>query len=133
MGAQLEREACKSALVDDHAYELEFEDTSGDSLDLDRWLPYRLPRLPIDARDFHVYAAEWTRQQVAFFVDGEPAKTVRQSPAYPMQLMLGIYEFPPEDDAAELVPAAYPKAFVIDYVRGYRAADREELDLRCTA
>ena len=285
MGAQLEREACKSALVSDHAYELEFEDTfSGDSLDLDRWLPYYLPhwstrersaaryelagghlrllitqdqqpwcpeldgevrvsslqtglhagplgsrigqhrfhpdavvreeqpsvrlytpqygrielrakavddpramvalwligyedeparsaeicvceifgrdvgkesaavgmgvhpfgdpsivddfsavRLPIDARDFHVYAAEWTREQVVFLVDGEPAKTVRQSPAYPMQLMLGIYEFPPEDEAVELAPAAYPKAFVIDYVRGYRSADREERNLRCTA
>jgi Glycosyl hydrolases family 16 len=46
--------------------------------------------LPIDAREFHVYAAEWTRDEVAFFVDGELVKTVRQSPAYPMQLMLGI-------------------------------------------
>ena len=51
-------------------------------------------RVPIDVREFHVYAAEWTREQVAFFVDGEPVKTVPQSPVYPMQLMLGIYEFP---------------------------------------
>jgi Glycosyl hydrolases family 16 len=78
--------------------------------------------LPIDARDFHVYAAEWMRDRVTFFVDGERVKTVRQSPAYPLQLMLGIYEFPPENDAA---PGAgsYPKAFVVDYVRGYRLAD----------
>jgi hypothetical protein len=79
-------------------------------------------RLPIDVRDFHVYAAEWTHEQAGFFVDGALVKTVRQSPAYPMQLMLGIYGFPPESEDDELAPAAYPKAFTVDYVRGYRVA-----------
>ncbi len=75
--------------------------------------------LRIDARQFHVYAAEWTPQYVAFFVDHRLVKTVEQSPAYPMQLMLGIYEFP--DDAPTTQPARrYPKQFVVDYVRGYR-------------
>jgi beta-glucanase (GH16 family) len=74
--------------------------------------------VPIDAREFHVYAAEWTCDQVAFVVDGELVKTVQQSPAYPMQLMLSIYEFPPADP-----PPAYPKAFVVDYVRGYAPED----------
>ena len=76
-------------------------------------------RLPIDAREFHVYRADWTPDQVEFFVDGELVKRVRQSPAYPLQLMLGIYEFPAEVDDAS---ANYPKAFVVDYVRGYRLA-----------
>jgi glycosyl hydrolase family 16 len=79
-------------------------------------------RIPIDAGDFHVYAADWTPDGVAFFVDGELVRTVDQSPAYPMQLMLGIYEFPPED-ASGAQTAAYPKTFVVDYVRGYRLAD----------
>jgi hypothetical protein len=79
-------------------------------------------RVPIDARDFHVYAAEWTPDGVAFFVDGDPVRTVRQSPAYPMQLMLGIYEFP-RDDGDPPAVETYPKAFVVDYVRGYRRAD----------
>jgi hypothetical protein len=55
--------------------------------------------LPIDARHFHVYAAQWTPEHVAFFVDGQRVKIVRQSPSYPMQLLLGI---------------------LVDYVRGYR-------------
>ena len=76
-------------------------------------------RLPIDAREFHVYRADWTPDQVEFFVDGELVKTAPQSPAYPIQLILGIYEFPPEDGAAP-EPETYPKAFVVDYVRGYR-------------
>jgi hypothetical protein len=72
--------------------------------------------LPIDACELHAYAAEWTPDGVAFSVDGELAKTVGRGPDYPLQLMLGIYEFPdgPRD------PARYPKEFVVDYVRGYR-------------
>ena len=76
-------------------------------------------RVPIDAREFHVYAAEWTPEQVEFFVAGELIKTVGQSPGYPMQLMLSLYEFP--DDADDGTSAGrYPKEFVVDYVRGYR-------------
>jgi hypothetical protein len=73
--------------------------------------------LPIDARDFHVYAAEWKPGQVSFFVDGRHVRTVPQAPDYPMQLMLNIYEFPGEPVAGE---RPYPKEFVVDYVRGYR-------------
>jgi beta-glucanase (GH16 family) len=76
-------------------------------------------RVEIDAREFHVYSADWTPEQVEFFVDGALVKTVPQSPAYPMQLMLGIYEFPSET-GAEATSGVYPKQFVVDYVRGYR-------------
>ena len=79
-------------------------------------------QVPIDVREFHVYAAEWTPEQVAFSVDGDLVKTVGQAPAYPMQLMLGIYDFPREDGAAP-DPRRYPTSLVVDYVRGYRLAD----------
>lgn len=75
--------------------------------------------VPIDAREFHVYQAEWTPEHVAFFIDGRFIKTVHQSPSYPMQLMLGIYEFA-DEMAPEPTTSAYPKPFVVDYVRGYR-------------
>jgi hypothetical protein len=76
---------------------------------------FELVELAIDVREFHVYAAEWTESQVDFFVDGELIRTVSESPSYPLQLMLGIYEF-----AGERVPSRYPKELVVDYVRGYR-------------
>jgi hypothetical protein len=76
--------------------------------------------IAIDAREFHVYAAEWTPEYVAFFVDHRLVKTVGQSPGYPMQFMLGIYEFPDDGQSAR-PPQQYPKQFVVDYVRGYRA------------
>ncbi|HSC91847.1 MAG TPA: glycoside hydrolase family 16 protein [Gaiellaceae bacterium] len=79
-------------------------------------------RLPIDARELHRYAAAWTPERVVFSVDGDVVRTVDQSPAYPMQLMLGIYEFPQADEPG----GPYPKAFVVDSVRGYRPAGRDE-------
>src|SRR5262249_9218654 len=72
-----------------------------------------------DVADFHTYGAEWTPQRVAFFVDHRLVTTVDQSPGYPMQFMLGIYEFP-EGGSAARPKRDYPKEFVIDYVRGYR-------------
>jgi len=79
-------------------------------------------RVAIDVREFHTYAAEWTPERVRFLVDGELVKTVDQSPAYPMQLMLNLYEFPagPGDPDG----GAYPKELVVDYVRGYRPLSR---------
>jgi hypothetical protein len=74
--------------------------------------------LAIDAREPHVYAADWTPDRVAFSVDGAHIKTVRQSPDYPMQLMLNVYEFAD----GERDPSAYPKVVEVEYVRGYRAA-----------
>ncbi len=74
----------------------------------------------IDARQPHWYAAEWTPDQVAFYVDDRLVKVVRQSPSYPMQFMLGIYEF--ADGSGLPSPAAdYPKSFLVEAFRGYRA------------
>jgi hypothetical protein len=78
-------------------------------------------RLAIDARDFHEYAAEWTEERVRFYVDERLVREVPQSPAYPMQLMLGAYEF--ADGPTPPSPArSYPKEFVVDWVRGWRGA-----------
>jgi beta-glucanase (GH16 family) len=74
--------------------------------------------LAIDAREFHVYAAEWTPGYVAFFVDHRLVKLVEQSPSYPMQFMLDIYEFPQSQAPQAAQP--YPKQFVVDYFRGYQ-------------
>ena len=74
--------------------------------------------VPIDARDAHTYSAEWLPDRVRFYIDDDLVKVVRQSPAYPMQLMLNIYEFTADESPRD--PSAYPKAFGIDWVRGWR-------------
>jgi hypothetical protein len=78
----------------------------------------------IDATEFHTYAVDWTRDRVEFFLDDARVKTVHQSPGYPMQLMLGIYEFPDRIDPER--SGTYPKRFVVDHVRGYRRTRSED-------
>jgi hypothetical protein len=68
--------------------------------------------LPMDATEPHTYAAEWTPTGVDFLVDDRLVKHTDQSPDYPMQLMLGVY------DSAK-TRGGYPKRFVVDHVRGY--------------
>jgi Glycosyl hydrolases family 16 len=67
--------------------------------------------LPIDATDFHEYAAEWEPGRSRFFVDGRVVHEVGQAPDYPLQLMLGLYRFSEGEGEHE---------FVVDWVRGYR-------------
>jgi Glycosyl hydrolases family 16 len=77
--------------------------------------------LGIDAAAFHTYSAAWWPDKVAWYVDDRLARVVQQSPAYPMQLMLSLYELPisgPDERSA----AEYPKTFAVDWVRGHRHA-----------
>jgi hypothetical protein len=76
------------------------------------------PVLPVDAREFHVYAAEWTPERVAFLVDDEVVRVVDQSPHYPMQVMLDVYALPGGDGTPP--PGPWPKELVVDFVRGWR-------------
>lgn len=72
--------------------------------------------LPIDASQFHIYAVEWTPTHVDFYVDNVKRRTILQSPAYPMQFMLGTYDLPLEHKHH----GDYPREFVIDYFRAYQ-------------
>jgi len=78
--------------------------------------------LAIDAREAHDYAAEWTPDRVAFYVDEQLVKVVDQSPDYPMQFMLDIFEFPsPESEWPASPLDRYPKEFIVERFRGSRA------------
>jgi hypothetical protein len=73
---------------------------------------------PFDVADWHIYGAEWSTNGVSFFLDGQLLRHVTQSPAYPMQVMLNIYELP----SAEKVRRQKPATLTVDYFRGYGAA-----------
>jgi Glycosyl hydrolases family 16 len=69
--------------------------------------------LAIDPAERHDYAIEWTAGAIAWEVDGQAVRRVDQSPAYSMQLMLGVYAF-------RAIDADEPRPrFVVDHVRGY--------------
>jgi len=77
----------------------------------------------LDATEFHTYAADWSEHKIDFYIDGKRIKTVHQSPQYPMQLMLNIYEVPAGESFTEKL--SYPNEFIIDYIRGYKRIDNE--------
>jgi hypothetical protein len=72
----------------------------------------RVP-LAMDATEPHEYAIEWTPDGIAWEVDGRPVRRSAESPAYPMQLMLGIYSFRPVEAGDE------PRRLVVERIRGY--------------
>jgi hypothetical protein len=76
---------------------------------------------PLDATDWHTYAAEWTPEHVRFFVDDQHTRTVTQRIDYPMQLMLDLFEFRSHGPATL---SHYPKIGEVSAVRGYRNAKR---------
>ena len=76
---------------------------------------FATPRLSIDVTDFHVYAIDWRHGRVDFFVDGDHLRTVDRSPDYPMQIMIGVFDFPTGSAA---VHADHVPRLVLDYVRG---------------
>ena len=75
--------------------------------------------LKINAAEYHIYAVEWTPTHLDFFVDNTKIRTIRQSPQYPMQFMLGVYERPFE--ILERNSEDFPRVCEVDYFRGYHS------------
>ena len=70
--------------------------------------------VPIDLADWHTYALDWDEHGVRFSIDGAEVLITRQSPDYPMQLMLNLY------DLSGNSPAGVDAAWLdIDVVRAY--------------
>jgi Glycosyl hydrolases family 16 len=75
--------------------------------------------LPMNAADYHIYGVERRPKQVDFYVDNVKLRTLHQSPQYPMQFMLGVYERPHEVRAEDSgIP--FPRVCEVDYFRGYQ-------------
>ena len=75
---------------------------------------FAAPRLSIDVAEFHDYAVDWTAERAEFFVDGEPIRTCLRPPAYPMQMMVAVFDFPDQSTGpdAEAVPQ-----LIVDHLR----------------
>jgi hypothetical protein len=73
--------------------------------------------LPIDVAAFHTYAVDWRPDSLVFAVDGTVVRRSAQSPDYPVQLMIGLFDFPAKADPGEDVPPV--PELVVDAVRGH--------------
>jgi hypothetical protein len=78
---------------------------------------------PFDfTRDFHVYALEWTPDQLIWYVDGKEVQRSNNVPKTPFFLRLALFE----GDIIWRGPvdsSHYPADFDIDYVRVYSKAE----------
>jgi hypothetical protein len=76
-----------------------------------------------DATQFHTYAVDWTPEGVDFYIDNVLIYQSQQSPNYPMQLMLNIYEIPANESGSKQA-TSYPSEFIIDYIRCYQMNEK---------
>jgi hypothetical protein len=79
---------------------------------------FAAPRVRIDVIEPHLYAVEWDADAAVFSVDGMALRRCPRPPAYPLQLMLGVFDFPEwsTGDDDHLVPR-----LVVDRIAGTRS------------
>lgn len=58
----------------------------------------------LDPADDHTYAVDWQPGSLAFAVDGHVVRRLEQAPDYPVQLMIGVFDFPAKDPDDDTVP-----------------------------
>ncbi len=75
---------------------------------------FAAPRLPIDVAEFHDYAVDWTADRAEFLVDGELIRTCPRPPAYPMQMMVAVFDFP---DRSAGTDADEVPQLIVDHLR----------------
>ena len=61
-------------------------------------------RTALDVATFHTYAVDWRPGRVAFSIDGTPTRVVEQAPDYPVELILGVFDFPAENPDPTITP-----------------------------
>jgi glycosyl hydrolase family 16 len=78
---------------------------------------FAAPRIGIDVTDFHTYAVDWDRAEAVFTVDDQVVRRCPHPPAYPLQLMLAVFDFPEWTVGGDdhLVPE-----LVFDWIEGDR-------------
>jgi hypothetical protein len=72
--------------------------------------------LALDVAEFHTYGVDWRPGSLGFIVDGEVVRQLDQAPDYPMQLMIGVFDFPAKAAADD--PEVPVPQLVVSHVRG---------------
>ncbi len=72
----------------------------------------------IEVEAWNTYAFDWDEAGIDFYINGICIKHVNESPDYPMQLMLNLYNIGQENDEQSV--------FEIDYVKVYQLNNRNK-------
>jgi hypothetical protein len=81
----------------------------------------------IDVTEFHTYGVTWMPGSIEVTIDGAPARKLTQAPDYPMQLMLGVFDFPARAGSEDEGPIP---ELVVTRVRGRPLPDASRLSTR---
>jgi hypothetical protein len=76
---------------------------------------FSAPALPLDVEAFNTYAVDWRPGSLEFRVNGERIRRLDQAPDYPVQLMIGVFEFPAKSSGAD---DSLEPELVVSHVRG---------------
>lgn len=49
---------------------------------------------------------DWTAERAEFFVDGQLIRSCPHPAAYPMQMMIAVFDFPDQSTGTDLVPSS---------------------------
>lgn len=72
--------------------------------------------LAIDVAEIHTYGVDWQPGSLVFTVDGRVVRRLEQAPDYPVQLMIGVFDFPAKAAPGDLeVPVP---ELVVSHVHG---------------
>ena len=69
--------------------------------------------LALDVTQFHTFGVDWRPGSLAFDIDGEVVHRLEQAPDYPVQLMVGVFDFPAK--GSDPAPIA---EMVVSHARG---------------
>lgn len=78
---------------------------------------FAAPRVEVDVSEPHTYAVEWDTDVAVLTVDGVEVRRCARPPAYPLQVMVAVFDFPEwsTGDDDHLVPR-----LVVDRIAGTR-------------
>ena len=74
--------------------------------------------LTLDVADDHIYGVAWRPGTASFSVDGVVIREIDQAPDYPMQLMIGLFDFPGRADRSRAATEPTVPELVITRVQG---------------
>jgi hypothetical protein len=69
----------------------------------------------LDPSHFHTYAVDWRPDTLEFSIDGDVVSRIGQAPDYPVQLHVGVFDFPDKATAAD---ADAVPAMVVSHIAG---------------
>ncbi len=81
---------------------------------------FSVHRVDLDVADDHTYGVEWQPGSIEYLIDGHVVGHSDQAPDYPLQLFIGVFDFPAKADPGE-EPVPVPE-LVVSHVRGFPLA-----------